>query len=129
MDAVDTTKNCLMIFTQMLANTKFKAERMRDAAEEGFSAATDIAEYLVKKGVPFRQAHEIVGKIVAECLKYEKKLNELTLADYQKFYRGFSSDIHDIIKLEKVISARKHTGGTATAAVLERIREIEKSKK
>lgn len=102
---------------------------MRDAAEEGFSAATDIAEYLVKKGVPFRQAHEIVGKIVAECLKYEKKLNELTLADYQKFYRGFSSDIHDIIKLEKVISARKHAGGTATTAVLERIREIEKSKK
>ncbi|HPD57388.1 MAG TPA: argininosuccinate lyase [Smithellaceae bacterium] len=128
-DAVDTIKNCLIIFTQMLANTKFNREKMRAALDESFCAATDIAEYLVNKGVPFRQAHEIVGKIVAECLKYEKKLEELTLADYQKFYRGFSSDIHDIIKVEKVINAREHAGGTATGAVWERIREIEKSKK
>jgi argininosuccinate lyase len=128
-DAVDTTKNCLMIFTQMLANTKFQVEKMRAAAEEGFCAATDIAEYLVKKGVAFRHAHEIVGKIVAHCLKNKKGLTELALEDYRKFYSGFSPDIHNVIKLEKVINARKHTGGTAPSAVAERIKEIERKTK
>lgn len=128
-DAVDTTKNCLMIFTQMLANTKFQVEKMRVAAEEGFSAATDIAEYLVKKGVAFRQAHEIVGRIVAYCLNSKKQLGDMSLAEYQKFYKGFSSEINDVIKLENVINARKHIGGTATAAVAERIKEIERKTK
>lgn len=128
-DAVDTTKKCLMIFTQMLSNTKFQIEKMRVAAEEGFSAATDIAEYLVKKGVAFRQAHEIVGRIVAYCLKSKKRLGELSLAEYRKFYKGFSSEIYDVIKLEKVINARKHIGGTATSAVAERIKEIERKTK
>jgi len=128
-DAVDTTKSCLMIFTQMLANTKFQVEKMRVAAEDGFCAATDIAEYLVKKGVAFRQAHEIVGRIVAYCLKNEKQLSELSLAEYQKFYKGFSFEINDVIKLEKVINARKHIGGTATSAVAERIKEIESKTK
>ncbi len=128
-DAVDTTKSCLMLFTQMLANTKFQVEKMRVAAEDGFCAATDIAEYLVKKGVAFRQAHEIVGRIVAYCLKNEKQLSELSLAEYQKFYKGFSFEINDVIKLEKVINARKHIGGTATSAVAERIKEIESKTK
>ncbi|MBN1473620.1 MAG: argininosuccinate lyase [Syntrophaceae bacterium] len=128
-DAVDTTKNCLMLFTQMLGNTKFNVEKMREAAEDGFSSATDIAEYLVKKGVAFREAHEITGRIVAYCLKSEKQLVELSLADYRKFYKGFSSEIYDVIKLEKVINARKHIGGTATSAVAERIKEIERKTK
>jgi argininosuccinate lyase len=128
-DTVDTTKNCLMIFTQMLANTKFNVEKMRVAAEEGFCAATDIAEYLVKKGVAFRQAHEIVGRIVAYCLKNEKQLSELSLAEYRKFYKGFSSEIYNVIKLEKIINTRKHIGGTATSAVAERIKEIERKTK
>jgi len=102
---------------------------MRVAAEDGFCAATDIAEYLVKKGVAFRQAHEIVGRIVAYCLKNEKQLSELSLAEYQKFYKGFSFEINDVIKLEKVINARKHIGGTATSAVAERIKEIESKTK
>lgn len=128
-DAVDTTKNCLNIFTQMLANTKFKAGKMRVAAEEGFCAATDIAEYLVKKGVAFRKAHEIVGKIVAYCLKNKKTLGQLSLENYRKFYGGFFTDIHDIIKIDKVVNARRHTGGTATEGVAKRIREIEKKTK
>ena len=77
--------------------------------------------------MPFRQAHEIVGKIVAYCLKNKKELENLTLKDYQKFYKGFTHDIQKKIKLEKAVNSRKHTGGTATTAVLERIREFEKS--
>jgi argininosuccinate lyase len=126
-DAVDTVKNCLAIFTEMIKHTKFNAARMYVAAKGGFSAATDVAEYLVGKGIPFRRAHEIVGKIVAYCLKNKKELENLTLKEYQKCYKGFTQDIQTKIKLEDAVNSRKHAGGTATAAVLERIREFEKS--
>jgi len=126
-DAVDTVKDCLVIFTEMIGHTKFNAAKMYLAAQGGFSTATEIAEYLVKKGMPFRQAHEIVGKIVAYCLKNKKGLEDLTLKEYQKFYAGFAKDIKEKIKLEKAVNSRNHKGGTATAAVQERIREFEKS--
>jgi argininosuccinate lyase len=126
-DAVDTVKDCLAIFTEMIKHTKFNAVKMYLAAKAGFSTATDVAEYLVEKGLPFRRAHEIVGKIVAYCLKNKKELENLTLKEYQKFYNGFTRDIQTKIKLEHAVNSRKHTGGTATKAVLERIREFEKS--
>ncbi|PKN67673.1 MAG: argininosuccinate lyase [Deltaproteobacteria bacterium HGW-Deltaproteobacteria-12] len=125
-DAVDTVKACLEIFTEMIPQTKFNSGRMRLAAAGGFSAATDVAEYLVKKGLPFRNSHEIVGKIVAHCLKNNKSLDQLSTKDYQKFSPVFSDDIREEIKLEKVVNSRKHIGGTATSAVLKRISEIEK---
>lgn len=125
-DALDTLKDCLAIFTEMIKNTKFNGEKMYLAAEGGFSTATDIAEYLVQKGVPFRRAHEIVGKIVAYCLDKKKELNDLTLKEYHNFYKEFDDDIRDRIKLEKAVNARQHMGGTATKAVMERIREFEK---
>jgi argininosuccinate lyase len=126
-DAVDTVKDCLTIFTEMIGQTKFNAARMYTAAQGGFSMATDIAEYLVRKGVPFRKAHEICGRIVAHCLKNKKSLEQLSLKEYQKFYKGFTADIRKNITLEKVVNSRKHPGGTASSAVKERIREIEKS--
>ncbi|MHB8139115.1 MAG: argininosuccinate lyase [Smithellaceae bacterium] len=124
-DAVDTLKDCLAIFTEMLAHTKFNADKMYLAAAGGFSTATDVAEYLVEKGVPFRQAHEIVGRIVAQCVKNKKTFADLGLKDYQKFYAGFKADITSRIKLENSVNSRKHRGGTATGAVKERIREFE----
>jgi argininosuccinate lyase len=126
-DAVDTVKACLEIFTEMIQETKFDADRMYFAAQGGFSTATDIAEYLVKKGVPFRKSHEIAGKIVAYCLKDKKGLDQLSLKEYQKFYAGFAIDIKDNIKLEMAVDSRKHLGGTATLAVMKRIKEIDKS--
>lgn len=126
-DAVDTVKDCLAIFTEMIKHTKFNAARMYATAKGGFSTATDVAEYLVEKRIPFRRAHEIVGNIVAYCLKNKKELESLTLREYQKFYKGFTRDIQAKIKLENAVNSRKHAGGTATTAVLERIREFEKS--
>jgi argininosuccinate lyase len=126
-DAVDTVKNCLSIFTEMIKNTKFNVQGMYFAAKGGFSTATDIAEYLVGKGIPFRRSHEIVGKIVAYCLKGKKELVNLTLREYQNFDKCFTDDIKNIIKLEKAVNSRKHTGGTATKTVLQRIKEFEKS--
>lgn len=126
-DAVDTIKDCLSIFTEMIRNTKFKAENMYRAAGKGFSTATDVAEYLVGKGVPFREAHEIVGRIVSYCLKNKKELENLTLKEYQNFNKCFKNDIKSITKPENSVNARKHTGGTATNTVMQRIREFEKS--
>jgi len=126
-DAVDTVKDCLSIFTEMIGHTKFNAAKMYLAAHGGFSTATEIAEYLVKKGMPFRQAHEIVGMIVGYCLKNKKSLEDLSLKEYQKFYAGFTEDIKEKIKLEKAVNSRIHKGGTATAAVKERISEFEKN--
>jgi argininosuccinate lyase len=126
-DAVDTVKNCLEIFTEMIGQTKFDSGRMYAAAECGFSMATDVAEYLVGKGVPFRKAHEIVGKIVAYCLKNGKGLHQLTLKEYRKFNESFTADIQKSINLKKSVNSRRHQGGTASAAVMKRIREIEES--
>lgn len=125
-DCIDTVKNCLTIFTEMVKHTKYNAEKMYIAASGGFSTATDIAEYLVGKGIPFRQAHEIVGKIVAHCLKNKKGFENLTLKEYQKFHKIFTVDIKKIIKLEKAVNSRKNIGGTAKSSVMKRINEFEK---
>lgn len=125
-DAVDTVKNCLTVFKEMIVNTKFNAENMYSAAKGGFSTATDIAEYLVKKGIPFRAAHEMVGKIVAYCLENNKELEYLSLKEFQKFDKNIGKDIHNVVKIENVINARRHTGGTATKQVIDRLNEFEK---
>ncbi|MDI6742488.1 MAG: argininosuccinate lyase [Smithella sp.] len=125
-EAVDTVKNCLTVFTEMIVNTKFNAENMYLAAKGGFSAATDIAEYLVKKGIPFRAAHEIVGKIVAYCLENNKELEYLSVKEYQKFDKNIGKDIHNVVKIENVVNSRKHAGGTATKQVIDRLNEFEK---
>jgi len=126
-DAVDTVKSCVSIFTEMIRHTKFNSARMYVAARGGFSTATEIAEHLVGRGVPFRRAHEIVGKIVASCIKNGKDLESLSLKEYQEFHKDFTSDIKNIIRLERAVNSRKHTGGTAASSVLKRINEFEKS--
>ncbi|MEN6622910.1 MAG: argininosuccinate lyase [Smithella sp.] len=125
-DAVDTVKDCIAIFTEMIGETKFNSNKMYESASGGFSTATDVAEYLVKKGVPFRTSHEIVGKIVAYCLKNKKNLTQLTLSEYKNFSENFSEDIQENIKLEKAVNSRKHIGGTSETAVMVRIKQIEK---
>jgi argininosuccinate lyase len=126
-DAVDTVKNSLAIFAEMIKHTKYKPETMWIAADKGFSMATDIAEYLVGRGVPFRTAHEITGKIVAYCLKTKKKLNDLTLEEYRSFHENFAGDIKNRISLKNAVNSRQHTGGTAMKNVMQRIKEFEKS--
>ena len=91
-----------------------------------FRSATEIAEYLVEKKVPFRRAHDITGKIVAYCLRQKKDLQALTLKEYQAFYRGIQSDILDRIQPESAVRMRGHIGGTAPQTVLQRIKEFEK---
>jgi argininosuccinate lyase len=124
-DTVDTVKGSLKIFADMVREMKVNAQRMRKAAGGGFSTATDVADYLVRKGIPFRDAHEIVGKAVRYCIENEMDIPELSLAEWQLFSGRIENDIFDSITLEASVNARKATGGTA----LERVKaEIARAK-
>lgn len=111
-DAVDTVKDCLRAFADMVPHIKSKPENMRAATKKGFATATDLADYLVKKGVPFREAHEIVGKAVAYGLNTGKDLSEMTLDELQQFSGVIEDGVQDALSLEGCVSARSHIGGT-----------------
>jgi argininosuccinate lyase len=124
-DAIDTTKASLYVLADMLKSVTFYRERMKKEAASGFSTATDVAEYLVGLGVPFREAHGIVGGLVSYCIKNGKTLFDLTLEEYRSFYPGFGEDIYDVITVEHSVNARKSAGGTAAANVAKRLSDIE----
>jgi argininosuccinate lyase len=112
-DTVDTVKKSLEIFARMMAKTKFKADKMKASTEGGFVNATDVADYLVDKNIPFREAHEIVGKSVFYCIENNKKLSELTMEEWQNFSEVFSDDIYHAIAIETCVDARNTIGGPA----------------
>ncbi len=125
-DAIDTVKFSLAVFAQIIAGMKVKVENMRRAVEEDFSNATDLADYLVKKNLPFRKAHEVAGKIVHHCIERGIYLKDLTLNEYKTFSEKFDSDIFDAIKAETCVNARNSLGGTSTAQVKMQIDEAVK---
>ncbi|WP_370298161.1 argininosuccinate lyase [Pontibacterium sp.] len=112
-DAIDTVKGCLRAFADMVPALESKKENMREAALRGFSTATDLADYLVRKGVPFRDAHEIVGKSVAYGIEEGKDLGEMTLDELAQFSDVITTDVFDVLTLEGSVAARNHIGGTA----------------
>jgi argininosuccinate lyase len=116
-DTIDTVKGSLKIFADMIAEMKVKAENMRIAAARGFSTATDVADYVVRKGIPFRNAHEIVGKTVRYCIESGKDIPELSLEEFRQFSEAIEEDIYDFVTLEASVNARRATGGTAREAV------------
>ena len=124
-DTVDTVKACLGILREMIGHLTFNRSRMRWDASQGFASATDVAEYLVRKGVPFREAHGIVGKIVAFCLESDKQLSDLTLDEFRRFHDAFGSDVLHCLTVEYAVAVRDLPGGTSGAAVNRRIRQIE----
>ncbi|MFL1407601.1 argininosuccinate lyase [Marinobacter sp. M1N3S26] len=112
-DTVDTVKGSLRAYADMIPAITSKADNMREAARRGFSTATDLADYLVKKGVAFRDAHEIVGKAVAFGVAEKKDLSEMTLVELQQFSDTIGEDVFDVLTLEGSVQARNHMGGTA----------------
>lgn len=120
-EALDTVKISLEVFAPMLATMRVNKENMRKAAEKGFITATDCADYLTAKGLPFRTAYKIVGEIVAFCIKEDKTLESLELEEYKSFSELFKQDIYTAIKLESCVKNRISAGGTAPASVLEQI--------
>jgi len=112
-DAVDTVKTCLEVFTGMVATIKINSSSMAKAASGGFTNATDAADYLVKKGLPFREAHEILGKLVLYCIENQKDLNQLKLSEYKEASNVFEEDIYECISLENCVNTRNVVGGPA----------------
>ncbi len=112
-DAVDTVKDCLRAFADMIPAIESKKDSMLEAAKRGFSTATDLADYLVVKGVPFRDAHEIVGKSVAYGIETDKDLSDMSLEELQKFSDVIVDDVFNVLTLEGSVAARNHIGGTA----------------
>jgi argininosuccinate lyase len=124
-DAVDTVKKVLPVFTAMLATMTVKPENMRRAASEGFINATDCADYLVKKGLPFRDAYTILGKLVRRCMETGKTLETLPLDEYKSFSPLFDDDVYEAVKLETCVELRNVPGGpssTSVAAQLDSVR-------
>ena len=116
-DSIDTVKDCVKAFADMMPAIDIKAESMYEAAKRGFSTATDLADYLVRKGMPFRDAHEVVGESVAYGLKTEKDLSEMSLEELKKFSDIIEADVFDVLTLEGSVAARDHIGGTAPKQV------------
>ena len=116
-DTVDTVRDCLHAFADMVPAMHVHATRFYEAAKRGFSTATDLADYLVRKGVPFRDAHEIVGKAVRYGVEQGKDLSEMELAELQRFSGTIGEDVFAVLTLEGSVSARDHLGGTAPAQV------------
>ncbi len=126
-DAADTLRTCLAIVPDMLGNLTVNAETMRNAARYGFLNATDMADYLVEKGMPFRDAHHCAGKVVAAALKQGKELHELPLAELQSYSDCFAADIFDVLRLQTMIDRRQTVGGTASQRVLEALEAAERN--
>ncbi len=117
-DTADTLKDCLRAFADMIPHIEAKKESMYEAAKRGFSTATDLADYLVRQGMPFRNAHEVVGKAVAYGLKTGKDLSEMSLEELKVFSETIEQDVFDVLTLEGSVAARDHIGGTAPRQVL-----------
>ena len=123
-DACDTVKNCLQVFNGMIATMKAIPENMRKAAQGGFINATDLADYLVLKGLPFRSAYKISGSIVSDCIKEGYVLETLPLDRYKGYSELFEEDLYDMINLDNCMNKRTSFGGSSTASVEVQIKEV-----
>ncbi|NEW08824.1 argininosuccinate lyase [Paenibacillus sp. SYP-B3998] len=124
-DTVRTLQGALQLFAPMVATMKVNTERMRQAVNQDFSNATDIADYLVNKGLPFRQAHEVIGKTVLYCIQNKKYLLDMSIEEFKTFSGLFESDIYQVLQPEQVVNARNVYGGTASNQVSEAIGRAE----
>ncbi len=125
-DAVDTVSASLSIIAELLENLKFNTEKMIDATKSGFMTATDLADYLVLKDVPFREAHGIVGRIVSYCIDRDCELVDLTVQDMQQFSPVIEKDVYEVISIDGSVQSRISTGGTSLQRVEEALRAAEK---
>ena len=126
-DGVDTVKDCLSVFVPMIASMKALKENMLSASKKGFINATDLADFLTKKGMPFRSAYKIVGSIVGDCIKSGKTLEDLKIEEYKTYSETFDTDLYKEIDLETCVNKRVSKGGTSVVSVetqIEYVKEI-----
>ena len=128
-DAIDTVKMCLLAYAGLVPTITVNREAMSQATQEGFATATDLADYLVAKGLPFRDAHEVVGKIVQYAIENNKTLtrsDDTLLSELQKYSELIDSDVFDVLTPEGSVSARNHIGGTSPLQVKAQITRLKK---
>ena len=125
-DTIDTVKSSLAVFAGMLPTLTVKRDIMREAARRGYSTATDLADYLVRKGTPFRDAHEVVGRAVRLCIDSDRDLTELSLDELKDFSAVIEADVFDVLSVEGSVAARDHIGGTAPAQVRKAVQRARK---
>jgi argininosuccinate lyase len=123
-DTVDTVKASVKMMSEIVAGMMVRRERMQRAVEDGFMNATDVADYLAERGVPFRDAHEITGRIVQFCLTNNKRIDDLSLDEFKRFSAKFDKSIYDYLQVEAVVARRSALGGTARQNVLRRLKEL-----
>jgi argininosuccinate lyase len=122
-DTVDTVISTLRILAKLLSEIRFHPDRMADMAVKGYTLATDLADYLVRKGVPFRKAHHIVGQIVQFCIRNQKELHECTLEELRSFHKAFDSEVFPFLEVKSAVDERRSLGGTASSRVREAIQQ------
>jgi len=123
-DTVDTVKACVKIMGEVIAGMKVRRERMLSAVQDGFMNATDLADYLVERALPFRAAHAVAGKVVQFCLAHGKRIEELTLVELKRFSDKFEKNVYKYLSAEAVVERRRAVGGTARGNVVRRLREL-----
>jgi len=123
-DSADTIRDTLTIFADMVGGIRVKPDAMRAAALQGFATATDLADYLVKKGIPFRDAHETVAHAVRACEEKGCDLADLSLSELQAFHSAIEADVHQVLTLEGSVAARNHIGGTAPERVRQEAQRV-----
>jgi argininosuccinate lyase len=124
-DSVDTVNQSLSVMVELLEGLSFNREILWNATEKGFMTATDLAEYLVRKNIPFRQAHSVVGKAVAYCIENAKELTDLSLTELQEFSEAIAEDVFEVLSAEGSVNSRKTSGGTADSAVVKALEKAE----
>ena len=122
-DAIDTVKGCIMLFNGMISTAKFNDARMRKSAAMGFTNATDAADYLVEHGIPFRDAHGIIGSLVLKCIEKNCALDDLSMEDYKEACPAFEEDIYEAIKMETCVDKRNTKGAPGREAMKQFVEE------
>ena len=122
-DAIDTVKMCLPVFTNMIATMTVQPDVMLQAAKGGFTNATDAADWLVKQGVPFRDAHGIIGRLVLYCIEHHTNLDDLSLEEYQAISPVFNESVYDAIGVKQCVEARNVIGGPSKAMTTKAIED------
>ncbi len=125
-DALDTASSCLNVMKFLVAGMEPRYDRLQEDTKTGFLTATDLADYLVKKGLPFRQAHEVVGKAVARCIASNRELTDLDLAELKSLHPSIQEDVLKVLDVKGSVDSRNCPGGTGTEAVKEQLKEAER---
>jgi len=123
-DTADTVKASVKIMREIIAGMKVMPERMLDAAQDGFMNATDLADYLAARGLPFRAAHQVVGRVVQFCMTKAKRIEELSLAELRRFSDRIEKDVYEYLSADAAVDRRRASGGTARKNVVRRLKEL-----